>query len=253
MVVPTVQTVKFRCPHCHTPVDVDPQGEADVVVCPSCKKPFQVRVPIATSADGQVPPAVPARAQPEPGSPPAAIPVQAAAPAPAPPQPPQPASAPEEQLLRTIQVAMVRRYPGRVLAYLVVIVALLAGAAYLFNVNWVIVGWVAVAGAAIALGRLLLWWLRMHNTTLTITNRRAILETGILTRQKTEIDLDDLSDVQVHQGLFMQALNVGDLTLVSKGTDSARQVVIMAVPEAETVAQQVRELRVAGQEQGKPA
>ena len=82
------------------------------------------------------------------------------------------------------------------------------------------------------------WWLQMRNTTLTITDQRCVLETGVFTRQATEFGKQDISDVRVSQDPIMRVLNVGDLVITSNN-GTKKEIVVMAVPDPEKVVRKI--------------
>ncbi len=74
-----------------------------------------------------------------------------------------------------------------------------------------------IAAYGIGLLFLLVWWLRVRGTTLTVTNRRSILREGILSRSTTEVFHEDIRNLQLRQSLFQRLFDVGDLGISSSG------------------------------------
>jgi hypothetical protein len=224
----------YRCPHCGTAVEVEPQATCSVVICPNpaCAKPFQAELPSA-QPEGAAPPRT--NGDRRPANPPVATavaPTQAAEP-----------TLPPEVTLEIIRVSMWRRYPLRCAAYLLLIVACVIGAIVALTQNLTIVAAIAAAILLLVLLRFVPWWLRMRNTTLTITDRRCILETGVFHREATEFDRGDLIDVRVAQTGLMRLFNVGDL-VISSDIDARKEFVLMAVPDPATVAEHLRNLKL---------
>jgi len=220
----TDQVLAVRCPHCHADARVTVADAArGPVLCPNpeCRKAFQVAVPAQPVA-----------------APPAAQP--AAAPSPAPVTAPGPShqEAPESEVAR-VHLQLARRYPGRFLAYLGSIAGLIVFAFWMLSTGWTF--WAIVSGAVAALlaWRLLAWWLRMSSTTVTITTKRCIVETGALTKESTEVLRSHIADLEVRQNMLMRLLNVGDLVITSSNA-GGRKVVLMAVPHPELLADQLR-------------
>jgi hypothetical protein len=218
------QGVIVRCPHCHLPVPIVPEKAGATVQCPNgeCGKPFQAVLPTAQPVAAQAPVAQLVTAQPaEPG--PAATTV---------------VEAPENEVAR-VHLDMMRRYPFRCAAHLLGIVGGIAAVFWTMNAGvpfWSIV-FAAVTG--FLAWRLMAWWLRMHSTTLMITTKRCIVETGALTKQSSEILRQHITELEVRQDMVMRMLDVGDLVITSNN-GSRHQVVLMAVPHPETVADQLR-------------
>jgi uncharacterized membrane protein YdbT with pleckstrin-like domain len=93
--------------------------------------------------------------------------------------------------------------------------------------------WVVVVVAAVVL----IWWvvvpfLHWMSTTYTITNRRLITRTGILTRRGHDIPLPRISTVSSERGVLDRILGCGTL-LLSEASDS--EVRLHDVPRVEEV------------------
>jgi hypothetical protein len=236
-----VQTVTYRCPHCNQPVDVDLTSESELQVCPhaNCGKPFKVEVPTAEAA----PEAAAAAAKPAPGAAaPAALPPEVARTEAPEARPHPPASVPAadaENEVAVVHLAMFRRYPLRCLGYaLVVLLGAVAVVWGLVTDSWFL--WVVgLVFGGLAAFRLLAWALRMNHTVLRVTSRRCVVETGVFKKQAAEIALTNVAEVNVLQRWPLNWLNVGDLLLKSK-TPEVKHVLVMAVPDPNGVAAQIR-------------
>jgi Bacterial PH domain len=228
------ETLTYSCPHCRTPVEVSPLAACEPLRCPNpaCGKPFRVELPAAKPLAAPV--ATPAPADGQGQSAPAAVPVAAASAGVAEPV----RTVDKDDLVAHVRLSMWRRYPGRCLAYALLIAGGLVGGMALIN-DWWWLGAPAAALGALAAARFAIWWLRMAKTSLTITTMRVILETGVMRREATEMRRDQVADLQVRQNLPMRWLDVGDLVLTSSVGDR-NQVVVMAVPHPEEVAELVR-------------
>jgi membrane protein YdbS with pleckstrin-like domain len=222
-----------RCPHCGTTVEVPPEAANQVAACPSCGKQFQAELPAANLT----PPPTTANGQPTAAS---GIPTVNPAPALAGTEPAQP----PEVVLEVVRVSMWRRYPFRCTGYLLLIIAASIGAIVALSQDRPYLALAAVVVLALTLIRFIPWWLRMRNTTVTITNRRCILESGIIHHEAIEFERNDVIDVQVAQSGLMRLFNVGDLVIRS-GVNTRKEVVLMAVPDPLTVASHLRDLNVA--------
>jgi uncharacterized membrane protein YdbT with pleckstrin-like domain len=64
---------------------------------------------------------------------------------------------------------------------------------------------------------LLVWWLRCKGTTLVLTDRRAILRTGLLSRNSSEVYHRDVRNIQVRQTFFQRLMGVGSVAISSAG------------------------------------
>lgn len=227
------ETLTYRCPHCQAAVEVNPLAASEPLRCPNeaCGKPFKVELPaaepveapLARPADGPAPRGTPA-AVPLPATPAVAEPVRAVD---------------KEEPLARVRLSMWRRYPLRCVMYIAAmaggVVGLLVG---LVN-DWIFFALLCGAVALLAAIRFFPWWARMRATVLVITNLRFMLETGVMQREATELRRDQIGDLQVRQDLLMSWLDVGDLSITSNTADR-KQVVVMAVPRPEQVAELLR-------------
>lgn len=240
------RALTYRCPHCGTTVEVEPDSAGTMMNCPAagCGKPFRVEVPaaevVARPSTLILPPGVERpttekQAQPT-QEPPQAIPVppavvaqatEAVAAAQAAQHPTTP-----ETSGTTIHLSMVRRYPFRCLGYALLAVV---GLAFLLDGEIRHGHWVTALGAIVLLAtgiRFLVWWVRMRATTLTLTNKRGGLATGVFSRDTREFEFAQITDFHVYQSLLMRWLNVGDLAII---TNNGQRFLIMAVPDPANV------------------
>lgn len=72
----------------------------------------------------------------------------------------------------------------------------------------------------LGLGLLILipWWINCLFTILTITDDRAILQSGFLSKSTTEVFLRDARMVNVSQSLLQRIFRVGDIEIATAGT-----------------------------------
>jgi uncharacterized membrane protein YdbT with pleckstrin-like domain len=103
--------------------------------------------------------------------------------------------------------------------------------------------WGLVAGV-VAVPLLVLWslipFLRWLTTTYTVTNRRLITRSGILTRSGRDIPLFRINDVAYEKGLLDRLLGCGTL-VISDATEKAG-VVLSDIPNVEQVHLQISDL-----------
>lgn len=223
----SVSRLTYRCPHCDTALELEPQATDQLLTCPApqCGKPFRADIPTAAPIDPII---LPAGVSAEPSETPAVPAMPLAQPA-----------ADREDRLQVVHLDMFRRYPFRCLGYGLLTLVGLAG-----------VLWFGIAGRtfwaflfALPLGyglyRIVPWWLRMRHTTLTITTKRCMVEAGVFAKEAENYALEHITDVQVNQGLLSRFLNVGDIVL-SSDDGGKKQVMLMAVPDPERVAEHIR-------------
>jgi membrane protein YdbS with pleckstrin-like domain len=239
-------TLTYTCPHCNMPVDVIPHQGKEIVNCPVCNKPFQVTVPEAkpAEADQQTHLVLPSALDTPAGSEPCAGTLNSGE--------PKATSAPtngvarvaetleeKEEPVRTVHLDIARRYPVRCLLYLIVFVAGIFVGLWSYARDYWLLALLFSTLGILALLKFTAWWLRTSRTTLALTSKRCILETGLFTKQTTEVPLPDISEVSVSQSFLTRMLHVGDVTIVTRGGEK-KQIVVMAVPDPQEVAALIR-------------
>ena len=80
-------------------------------------------------------------------------------------------------------------------------------------------GFMVFAFLAVVSGALLVVtaWINRLGTVLIITNKRCILQKGIVSRSTTEVRHVDIRNIQVNQGIINRILNVGHIGISSAG------------------------------------
>jgi len=167
-------------------------------------------VPVAAAPDTLAPAAVPATAPPE-----------------------------ERELLR-VQMSMLRRYPGRFVGYVLGTFAAAILSAWAFSNDHNVYGTALIALAGFLALRFAYWCGKANATSLLVTNRRVLLESGLLARQASEFTIESVADIQVDQGVLGRLLNVGDLVIVSVMGEEKRQMVMLGVLDPLGVAEHIR-------------
>lgn len=158
---------------------------------------------------------------------------------------------PERQLNQGEEVVVdIRPHPwvlaGPVLLAVVLIVVAAVGAAVHVPSA---AGWVLVVVLVLALGHLVVRYLRWRSTNLIITTDRLVRRSGVVARRGREIPLAHLTDISYRQSLFERIIGAGDLTLESAGRDS--QEVFVAVPHPEEVQNEIYRLMTDRQTAGR--
>jgi len=173
------QLLTYKCPHCGRPTDVDAAMADQTITCPNplCHKPFKLEVPAAQPMPSLVISTGLAEAAKQ--------------------EPAQPAKEPSdvEADLVDVHPLLFRRYPFRGVAYaLLSVLGLGLLCAGVVNGTW----WVGVLGAGMVgygLYRLIVWWLRMLGTSVTVTTKRTLLRTGFFQGQITEIPHGQVAEI----------------------------------------------------------
>jgi uncharacterized membrane protein YdbT with pleckstrin-like domain len=75
--------------------------------------------------------------------------------------------------------------------------------------------WVAAAVFLIQLISFILALSRLRSTIYTVTNQRVMIETGLFSKNLSEIDLRYIDDTQFHQGVTDRMLGIGNVTIIS--------------------------------------
>jgi uncharacterized membrane protein YdbT with pleckstrin-like domain len=63
------------------------------------------------------------------------------------------------------------------------------------------------------------WMLMSQFTTLTITDDRTIYQKGVISRETSEVQHDDVRNIQLDQSFMQRLLNVGGIGISSSGQD----------------------------------
>jgi uncharacterized membrane protein YdbT with pleckstrin-like domain len=125
------------------------------------------------------------------------------------------ATNPIEQTLYTAHPAMFRNRPLRfcLLAALILLsgIGLLSWLDFRLRIVLII-----LFGSS--LWSLVAWWLDVLSTTLSVTNQRSILRTGLLSRYTTEVFHRDIRNIQLRQTLFQRLFDVGYIGISSAGS-----------------------------------
>jgi len=74
---------------------------------------------------------------------------------------------------------------------------------------------IAAAGAGLVI--LAIWWLTTKAATLTVTNKRAIQRTGLISKKTTEVLHRDVRNIEIDQSVFQRMFGVGSIGIASAG------------------------------------
>ena len=84
------------------------------------------------------------------------------------------------------------------------------------------------------------WWLlESRITTLTVTDDRTIYQEGIIARETSEVQHDDVSNIQIDQSFLQRLLSVGTIGISSSGQDDV-EVVAKKMPNPEHIVALIR-------------
>lgn len=221
----------YQCPHCEQRAEVSEDRLGDILPCTNCGKPFRAKVPTGTLLEEQSGEWRPVRVR----------------------------SNESEQNLRMLRPAVFRRAPFRNLGLL----ALILGG--LWMVVWFSTGhgpappeglvegapppasrastpmaWLGFLLMLIGLAPMLLHYVHSRFESLTITTRRSIWRRGILVKNVSEVEHEDIRNIQVSQGVTDQILRVGRVSISSAGQNDM-EITIPGVPKPSEIVDLVRQ------------
>jgi DNA-directed RNA polymerase subunit RPC12/RpoP len=209
----------YRCPHCGETIRIADEVMGQVVDCPMCESPFKVDVPTALPADpSTIHDDLPGIEHPDRA----------------------------EGELKSVHPAMFRTHPVAFIGYWAMVIV--GGAAIvlaMWNYEFISQTFQIVAGSVLALiGAILLlkWWLETIYTQLTVTSKRTILRKGIIAKQTTEVQHDDVRNIQVDQNIYERLAGVGDLAISSSGQDEL-EIQVHGIPRPNEVAEIIRDMQ----------
>lgn len=224
----TAQLLAYNCPHCGKMTEVEPAAGEQILTCPNpeCQKPFRLEVPRAQPTPALIVPSDESADQPREAE---VLPLAQVTPM-------------AEPELATVRPQMFRRYPFRFLLLAALVVGGAAGIMYGLWTDWTLAALVGLAVAAYGAARFTVWWLRNRSTSLTVTSRRCVLRTGVLTAQNIEIPHADVRQVHAAQSFTDRLFDVGDLVIL--GPESGGLAIqILGVPRADEIAALIRTRR----------
>ena len=74
---------------------------------------------------------------------------------------------------------------------------------------------IAAAGAGLVI--LGIWWLTTKAATLTVTNKRTIQRTGLISKRTTEVLHRDVRNIEIDQSISQRMFGVGSIGIASAG------------------------------------
>lgn len=82
---------------------------------------------------------------------------------------------------------------------------------------------------AIGILILLIWYLKCKSTTLEFTGNDLILEKGLLSKHRTELNVSSIRTVKVYQSLLNRIFGVGKISVFTAGDDA--EIEVVGVPD----------------------
>lgn len=195
MAVVTETPLTVLCPHCHRNVEVTNEQIAAPISCPECERSFEVQPPTAVPVE----PVVEEVKQEQ---------IREAFSAPQP-----------DEAIYTVRPNIIRRYPGRVLLYLTIMIfGMLLVISSLMSAEYSLLKLLGGVGLTIwGTVRMGAWYLRMTSTTVSLTPRVLVIRQGAFSTETTEVPLTSIQKVQASQDFLGRILNVGDIGIATTG------------------------------------
>jgi len=220
--------IAFTCPHCQSTVDVNEHLLGTTVECPNpeCGQPFTAKAPVGqpvVSSEGDAK-----------GGPDYEI---------------NRVATDDEEMLEKVHPSMWRRRPFRFVSlWLLFLGGIgLAISAYLMRDTWF--DWGVGLQATVGLGlagavgiALLVWYITVKFTKLTVTNKRTIYREGIISREISEIRHEDVRNLQIDQNAFERIMSVGDIGISSAGQEDI-EIEARHIPHPDKIADTIRSMQ----------
>lgn len=210
-----MRVLSSECPHCQAPVEVPSEKLGEPVECPKCDNPFTMQVPTADVS--RVREISDEQAKQQSGL----------------------ADEVDERTLLTTHPVMFRAHPFYFAGIVVVLALGLYGVVHGLWAPWALAMWGGLVLAALASLALLIWWIGTLALTLTVTESRTILKKGIISRETSEVQHDDVRNIQLDQSMFERIFHVGDIGISSSGQDDL-EIVARSLPSPEKIVELIR-------------
>ncbi|XAL98575.1 PH domain-containing protein [Phycisphaeraceae bacterium D3-23] len=216
----------FRCPHCDAENSVPLAGVGHAASCASCTLPFMASAPSAAllKRDGEQ--WVPAAASLAEGNAPAGR------------------RNDDEQSLLSVHPAIFREHPIQTLGLTLLIVGGLTMAIHFGTAESHSAADTALAvlGLVLAFPSLCILAIRFIGSrfeSLTVTTQRSVWARGVINRQTSEVQHDDIRNIQVSQTIIERFVGAGTVAISSAGQGDM-EIVVKGVPHPAVIVETVR-------------
>ncbi len=209
-----MKDLKFRCPFCDSAFEVQLEQLGHQIACPTCQRPIRIEAPLArpifdSGSDSSI------REESRRGQ--------------------------EKSIIKT-HPAMLRAHPIR---FLILLLMMVGGTGFgIWSMqaqtpsNQLIPAGSATLAVLGLLG-LIIWWFLNMSTTLEITSHRTRLSRGLLAKETSEVQHEDVRNIQVRQSVYQRLVNVGLLAVSSSGQDDL-EIKVDGVSNPEKIADEIR-------------
>ena len=225
-----MQVLTTHCPFCDHEVNSTLEHLDGPVVCPECNKPFEMEMPTAVVTSVQDVDEKSASKK-------------------------RLAAEPDERTLVEVHPVVFRTRPVATLALgavcLVAVAVMIVSATGMDIAGYSLSGiatlgpaplltWVGAITLLVVAGVILYWILVSRFTTLTVTDDRTIYQRGIVSRETSEVQHDDVRNIQLDQSFAQRLLKVGGIGVSSSGQDDL-EIVASGLPHPEQIIELIRE------------
>lgn len=215
--MPKLANINYRCPSCSAIISVHAEFVGKQVDCPSCSLPFLAKAPEADPLLDRDENAEPAQFEVD-----------------------KPTD--DELVLEVIHPAMLRQQPITFLLLMTIVIVAVPTGLYTAVIGVPIVSGLAFL-ALLAIGVYFAYsYFFVLATQLKITNKRTVLRHGLISKSTTEVQHDDIRNLQVDQNIVQRILDVGDLAISSSGQDDL-EIRIKSIPDPGDIADRIRSLQ----------
>ncbi|MEO8269770.1 MAG: PH domain-containing protein [Aureliella sp.] len=225
-----MQLLTAKCPYCGRDVETTIDHTAEPIICPKCARPFEMEIPSAKVTSVREVETI--RSEDHIATEPA-----------------------ERTLFRVHPVVFRARPLGSLIALSITAAAgyglwlaltidvsdrqsELLGSSELASIDWLL--WSSVAGLVFVVGLAAYWYALSLSTTLTVTDSRTIFQKGIIRRDTSEVQHDDVRNIQLDQSLFQRLMNIGQIGISSSGQDDL-EIVASRMPSPTSIVKTIRQ------------
>lgn len=124
-----------------------------------------------------------------------------------------------ERTLLTRHPAMFGNHPLRFVGCLILVGSGIAGAAFADRTADAVLTTAGVAVAAAGALALIIWWLHTRFQSVIVTSKRTIYQRGVFSKHTSEVQHDDVRNMQADQSFFDRVARVGHVAISSSGQD----------------------------------
>jgi uncharacterized membrane protein len=190
------RTLAYECPHCGAANTVDPAAIGEIVTClnDDCGQVFKIDAPAGHLLRDDDPKVVEARANHQ-----------------------EDTVSQTERNLFTVHPAIFGNQPLSFLGVLLLVIGGIVGAVMARNELILMYSGSALAAAGAMV--IAYWWLQTRFRSVSVTSKRTLYTQGIFSKQTSEVQHDDVRNMQVHQSFFDRLVGVGHLAISSSGQD----------------------------------